>query len=237
MDETAPQHNNNGKNNYYCNRIVYWNATDSKSQWEKNQQNPEHAEYFEQQRWITEHAIEYRYNSHGFRDTEFDSTPCYIALGCSHTQGVGLSSRDTWVTLLQNMMGVKVWNLGVSSSSLDTCFRLLDYYINHLEVKGVFVLEPEPSRFELFEGTSVVPYTAQHQFTPQLYKYWISNKNNMLVNVKKNLAAMKFTCIDHEAKFYSMPCTSIDHVDKARDLMHAGPASNHLIAEKFYKNV
>lgn len=62
---------------------------------------------------------EYVLNSNGFRGKEFSKNEKIIALGCSHTHGMGLRSDLIWINQLGKMMGLdEVSNLGVPGASL-----------------------------------------------------------------------------------------------------------------------
>ena len=65
-----------------------------------------------------------------------------IALGCSHTQGVGVEPHQAWPAL----MGIQ--NLGVSGVSADFCYRMLQLTLQKQTVEEVYILYPHWLRFE-----------------------------------------------------------------------------------------
>tara|TARA_B100000029_G_scaffold3266_1_gene3979 strand:- start:3350 stop:5338 length:1989 start_codon:yes stop_codon:yes gene_type:complete len=82
-------------------------------------------------------TIEYRFNNYGFRsDNDYydvfysDNDEDYIiGLGCSHTEGVGVSLEDTWLEKLGKKLGVKTVNLGLSGAGVDYCiYQLIQIY-------------------------------------------------------------------------------------------------------------
>lgn len=139
-----PFHNNL----HHSNQTFYWHGTDSEERWLKNLNDAKNSEFFKMHGWDDSAAFTYSYNSHGFRCKEFDDNPCYLALGCSHTEGIGLPEELTWPSQLSTKLDYPVLNLGVGGASFDTVVRLLDYYIDKLNIKGIFILEPPAHRFE-----------------------------------------------------------------------------------------
>lgn len=194
-------------------------------------------EYLKSNGWDDEFAISYQYNSHGFRTNEFNSDPVYIALGCSYTEGIGLPNDDVWPNLLSQHIGSKFYNLGVYGASLDTCFRLLDYYVQHLNIQGVFLLEPDESRVEIHRETYVSSLTAGNlsdAMEQNFMKLWVLDQRNSIVNRKKNILAMTHICKDRGIPFInrsagSVPLTKI----LARDLIHPGKKQHTDLAVLF----
>jgi hypothetical protein len=233
----------------------YWSGTDREDLYSKNIQNPEIAEYFLNNGWVDETSIIYRYNSLGFRCDEFDQRESYIAIGCSFTEGVGLREDQTWAYQLSKLLGTHVWNLGVGGHGISSCFRILQGYIDRLNVKGVFLLAPPTDRLEYFvNGQWAVAMPLGHDGIPG-YKEWVSSENNLQLELMKSIFAMKYLCLSRNIDFFK-----ISHppaVDRARDVNldilfkstfevfvknsdwrnygHPGPKTNELFAAEFYK--
>jgi hypothetical protein len=232
-----PLHNNS----IHSGQTLFWTGSDQKEIWQKNMLIADRLNYLTNRGWSDEHAIEYKYNSHGFRCAEFDNTPSYIAIGCSHTEGVGLSAHQSWPARLANKLNQPVLNLGVGGSSFDTCFRLIDYYINYINVLGVFVLEPPSSRFEIFEQAIPITILPSDEFSGDrkvLRKYWITSRQNVYYNVKKNKLALQALCNIKQIPCISLSSDSPEVIgvfgnDSARDLLHYGILSHDYIASKF----
>jgi hypothetical protein len=223
----------------YANKLLYWVEGDSMERWEKKFNDANYQGFFKLNGWTHEHAIEYKFNSHGFRCKEFDNEASYIALGCSHTSGTGLPVEKTWPHLLFEMTNIPVLNLGVGGASLDTCFRLLDYYVNNLNILGVFVLEPEIYRFEMFideTPTCFLPKHFEHSHPHlEIYKHWISSEENSAVALKKNRYCMQYICDMHNINLVSIEKSPTAYPDFARDLQHHGFESQKRFAETFYR--
>lgn len=196
-------------------------------------------------------SIIYSYNSDGFRSAEFNMRPSYISLGCSFTEGIGIKEEQTWTKILEKNLQEHVWNLGVSGACLQTCFRILSYYIQNLNIKGVFLLQPFDSRFEIFTSNFWHVYNPTIADKSLAYKSWVMCQENLHIEKVKCLYAMNFLCIQQQ-----IPFVHIDYdkeiyqenllVDPARDIVeivgdkfpdcHPGPITNSHIAEKFYQS-
>jgi hypothetical protein len=235
FDENIPFHYNTPNRN----KILYWNGSDTRESWITYSNNADNLNFYEKNNWLDEFAIEYRFNSYGFRCEEFDDRASYMALGCSFTQGIGLAVEDVWVSHLNNLIGTNVWNLGVCSLSLDGCFRLLEYYLNKLNIIGVFLLHPPKHRFEIFEDTIVQSFIPTDSTNNLYSKLWLSNENNSKINVRKNLLAMTKLCDDKAINLYIRDSDDIyqgPDCKKARDLLHPGKRNHLILAEKFYND-
>lgn len=234
----TPRHNNTR----HRSRTMYWAGSDQRDRWETNLKNPSTRQYLEDNGWLDEHAITYTYNSHGFRTQELDSTPGYLALGCSFTEGVGLGEHQIWPTMMSNMLGARVWNLGIGGASLDTCFRMLDYYINHMSVMGVFLLQPPQDRFELHTPNWIkcfIPAMAYNAEDEEIFKSWITDERNSSMNVRKNMLAIKRLCQEHTVKLVTRQCSELNAGIPeclARDMMHFGEKNQKHIADVMYRD-
>ena len=221
-------------------KIVYFNGSDNQDLWQSNLEDLTNYEFFKENGWLDPQAIIYNFNTHGFRCEEFDDRSSWVALGCSFTQGVGLNIDDTWVSMLAKHTGNHIWNLGVGSAALDSCFRILDYYIDKLNVQGVFLLQPPNHRFELFVNGHVEIYLPKHNGAHDIfYKSWHSDPCNSKFNAQKNILAMEKICDDRNVRFITRPSTDLNggkSYRQARDLMHHGKADHMHLADLFYED-
>jgi hypothetical protein len=224
----------------YKNTTRNWCDTDSYEQYQNNLQKPKNKELL-QKYGYTETSISYKFNSHGFRCAEFSSTPGFISLGCSHTGGVGLSEQQIWPSLVAQTTGLTNWNLGVAGTSMDTCLRLLNHYVDLLKPKFVMLLCPDPARLEFFVNNDIVnilPAKSKLDFE----KIWYSNDTNIEMNFLKNNLAMQQICNSRNIKLIVKDCVAdllgpppID--TSARDLLHVGSQRHRLCAELFLKEL
>ena len=235
-NDTVPPHYNTQMRS----QTVYFNGADYREWWENNLNDANNYKFFEENGWLDDRAISYTFNTHGFRCEEFDSRESWLALGCSFTEGVGLNIDDVWVSMLKKHIDKHIWNLGIGSGAMDTCFRVLDYYIDKLNVQGVFLLHPPYHRFELFVNGIVQLYLPSNIGThDDIFKSWYSDENNAKFNVQKNLLAMKKICDDKNIKFITRPSTDLNSgksYRKARDLMHHGKDDHVHLANLFYED-
>lgn len=234
-----PIHNNL----HHANQTHWWHGSDTKDFWLKNMKDTKNSDFFKLHGWENPEAITYKFNSHGFRCKEFDDAPCYIALGCSHTEGVGLPEDQSWPSQLSTKLDYPVLNLGVGGSSFDTVVRLLDYYIDKLNIKGVFILEPPANRFEFFEQTIPKTYMASNPRHELIYKQWVASEYNVENNVKKNRYATQWLCHKNNIKLISFESQIAGeflyennelYFHRARDLMHHGKQTHQYISNRFY---
>ena len=220
----------------------FWYGSDSESEYKKNCSDPERLHKLQKYGWYECNDLTYRYNSQGFRDDEFDQRPAALALGCSFTQGTGLKVDQCWPRQLENLLQKKVWNLGIAGTSLDTCYRLLEYWINHLNVDSVFCAVPPIDRFEVFidqwesfSSNNLLDQRPEWLITH--YKNYLSHSENSELNRHKNIHAMRDICSQHKVSFYVNYLNNFHCDTDARDLMHFGPGFHAAIAQDFFKQV
>lgn len=227
-------------NQQYASTTQFWSGTDSKRGFKINCANERTYKKLKQLGWIDTELL-YKFNSEGFRDNDFDQQPAGLALGCSHTQGVGIQDDNTWPRQLEKMLGQKVWNLGVGGSALDTCYRVLEYWIDQLNIKFVVCAVPDISRYEVFTGSwlHILPSSIIPPWLHDYQKNYLFYDQNSNLNRRKNLLAMQNICDKHDVLFYYdlLEKSFFGNDNYARDLMHSGPASNHYLAKTFANKI
>jgi hypothetical protein len=213
-------------------KTIYWNGTDQPELYEKNVRDPISRRILDESGWLNA-TIEYSYNSHGFRCDEFDARPNAIALGCSFTEGTAIHLHQTWPTYLSELLNLHVWNLGSGGASIDTVFRILDYYIDKLNPKFVFILIPPESRFEYCDingGFPIIqPFSLKH-LHPEFAKEWLTQPFNGTYNTRKTMLAIQQICKNFNIPVISHSCddaangdyNTTGQYDLARDLQHRG---------------
>ena len=225
----------------FAGTVQNWCSTDSEQQFRAHMSHPQQSQQLQKLGWTAD-SITYSYNSEGFRDREFDVRPAGIALGCSHTQGVGLGADSTWPSQLAQMTNTHIWNLGISGAALDTCYRILDYWIQHLNTKFVVCLVPDAARYEIFDRnwTNILPVMESFpEWLKSYQKNWIAFEENAILAQRKNLQAMQYICIQHGVSFFYEfydPNKFADAANaNARDLLHCGHTVHTQIAGEFYQ--
>ena len=97
----------------YANQTLHWLGTDSLELWQKNMQDSERRAHLTKYGFDNPRAIVYQMNSRGFRCKEFDHTDGFIALGCSHTCGIGLPENQAWPSIVSQATGLTAWIVGL----------------------------------------------------------------------------------------------------------------------------
>jgi hypothetical protein len=171
------------------------------------------------------------------------------------TEGIGVHNQDAWSSVLSKLLGVHVWNLGVGSSSIDTAFRLLDYWLPKLTPKFVVICLPNSGRVELFQSNqsglgqkpiAVGPWSKDDG--PQVnnfYKAWIDSHFNQILLKRKNLLAIQQLCDKANTALVIEEWNVIVSADYnvarraqgrmgARDLQHPGAQNHAYFAQHMY---
>jgi hypothetical protein len=93
---------------------------------------------------------EYKINSSGFRTGEFHEDTEIVAIGCSHTFGVGVPEHLIWPSVVKELTGVQdVVNLAKNGSSIAHQIRwLLNYIRIYGAPKMVLANFPDLGRYE-----------------------------------------------------------------------------------------
>ena len=230
-------------NQQFASTTQFWNGPDSEENFKTNCSIKENYKKLKDLGWLEANVLTYKYNSHGFRDDEFDQQAAGIALGCSHTLGTGIHVEHTWSRQLQKLLSTKIWNLGVGGAALDTCYRLLEYWIEHLNVKFVVCAVPGISRYEIFANnnwSTILPSELSWYnmlWLADYQKNYLSYDQNGEFNRRKNLQAMQYICDQHAVPFYYDLLEDFGDGTWARDLLHCGTSANEKLANKFLQTI
>jgi len=203
---------------------VDWIPGDTEQQYQQNQKDLGD--------WI-DRKFTYKFNKQGFRCEEFVENTDILFLGCSYTIGVGLPLENTWSYLVAESLGSTYANLGQGGGSNDTAFRLGYYWIPKIKPKFVFLLSPQPHRFELITTDMI------HFFSPtnlserfkQFTENWMTNDINPTLDQIKNTLALEHICLKQGIKFINCNSLELARKDYARDLSHPGVESNRQFAQ------
>jgi hypothetical protein len=93
--------------------------------------------------------VNYQYNQFGYRSYEPESLKesFILALGCSHTEGVGQQENETWTYKLSNLIDTPVANFGVSSCGADFIEYISYKWIQHYSLPSTVIIQwPNPIR-------------------------------------------------------------------------------------------
>lgn len=221
---------------------MFWSGMDNAEAFRKNCQDPIKKHKLKMLGFLDSGCIKYSFNHQGFRCEEFDDRPAGIALGCSFTEGVGLPVEHAWPSVLSGMLGQHIWNLGVGGSAMDTCFRLLDHYIDVLNPKFVVLCQPPAQRLEYFDRYDKTRVFIANHLDLEMYKEfaeeWMANDANTETNCRRNVLAMQFRCNEKNIPFFAFPNhPELPKDANARDLAHPGMVANRVFANKIYNKI
>ncbi len=220
--------------------ILHWCGSDTLARYNNNIRDKKSRVRLEECGWI-DTTIEYAFNSHGYRDEEFDQRPCGLALGCSYTFGTGLHSHQIWPTRLSNTLDLKIWNLGVGGAGLDTIFRIADYWVDKLQPQFVCMMVPNKQRFEIANGSgyldALVPAAMPSSYDAR-YVHFMDD-HTIEINYRKNLLAIQQICKDIPLYTTDLNTGGIlpDNGPCARDIMHSGETWHREIANLYYRKI
>jgi hypothetical protein len=240
------------------NTVEQWSGYDNQERWQRNLQDPVCRKQLEQNGWLSPHPpINYSYNSHAFRDEELDDRPCGLALGCSFTEGIGVAHHQTWPAQLEQLVGLKIWNMGIGGTSIETCFRAMETWVPVLQPRFVAMLDPPTTRLEIcradggFTSLLIINWENSDATSPddQFVKHWFTQEFNYEINHRKHVLAMRQLAQDLRVPFVNLfngPICQLSPryqeppgliVDIARDLGHCGPRTLAKTAEIFHQKL
>lgn len=179
--------------------------------------------------------ITYEFNPQGFRTHNFynfTNQKVNIALGCSHTMGIGLPIEMTWPFQIELFTGIPTLNLGLGQGSTDTVSRILTNICELFNISSVFILWPSYNRFELYNINEIDPIIPNSSF---LEHTWFLDKHNSDQRFYKNQTLVHTLQKLHNFKLHEIQSNSSWAIfgDMARDKMHNGPRSNLNLANMF----
>ncbi len=174
--------------------------------------------------------INYEYDNYGFRNPqmqEFYYTHKPIALGCSITFGIGVDHKDTWHELIE-----RHYNLGQNAGTLETCYRLLLYWLPKIKPSIVRLLAPPMGRREVFEDDrTAIQYVPGGQTfrTPTMF----TSETEIQLNQQRMLNAIMWLCRDIKLIVRTWEQVAELCRDKGADNLHPGIQSHQAISKIF----
>jgi hypothetical protein len=165
----------------------------------------------------SDRSIEYRVNSQGFRDNDFPwvnpngNEPYRLAIGCSHTWGIGLQENETWVSHFKLIMRKlkthypQIYNLGMPGCSNDKIYRILYniFLYKKLKPHSVIVQLTYPERTEWFHkddnnSVKIQDWQAVACAVPAYYK--VTTDHYHIQKTIELMTAIKTLCDMHGTK-------------------------------------
>ena len=184
--------------------------------------------------------LTYHHNSNGFRTKEFaniDWANSIVVFGDSYTYGEGNLLEDCYTSLLEDMTGIPVINLGIGASGIDrSCWNSLALYENYPKPKALIHLWSSLDRYSEYdylknEWLHNTPgrrgFCGRHEWHLRSIFY---------VKTDRALWRGKVPYIEAGVFEDTVKQLKVDEakiIDKGRDNMHWGPKSNAKMAEYF----
>lgn len=103
----------------------------------------------------------YTYNEDGYRGDSIKSNIDLLAVGCSHTEGIGVNDNETWPFYTAQLLGIKHINAGFTGRSNDYISRTVLELIPKYNPKIVAVMYTYPHRREYWTEYGPQPYAGQ----------------------------------------------------------------------------
>lgn len=193
----------------------------------------------EYQNFWAENQVSYYINSDGFRTYEFNQfldkkIPVSVALGCSHTLGLGIPIEWRWSNIIERQTNIPMLNFGLCGANGDTVARIFTNIGGLFDIKNVFILWPMQERFETYNGEDIYDKGPWNVTDGELWTIDSYNseqryfKNSLIVKLVgryyniENIVDEKF--LNYRDAWENLP--------KARDRRHGGLEFNELIAQK-----
>lgn len=216
---------------------AYWEDATSQKQYRKNRKilGPDWYYY--------DKEITFEFNSRGFRAPEFDTIDwanSVVVLGDSFTSGVGNLIEDIATTLLQDMLGMPVINLGISGSGIDVaCWNSLLLHETYPCPRAVVQLWSGIHRYAEVKADQINHFMPHERAFCTRKHNW-KERNKMYVLADRVLWKDKLPY--YEASMFDCAASALDvdflkTLDLGRDLAHWGPESNIVVAETIATNL
>ena len=104
--------------------------------------------------------VVYTYNEEGFRGDSVDEDIDMVAIGCSHTEGIGVNDNETWPFYVASSLGINHINMGFTGRSNDYISRMTIKAVKQYRPKFISVMYTYPVRRELPTKYGFQPFAA-----------------------------------------------------------------------------
>ena len=224
-------------NHWQTKTIPYsWNPTKTKTDWSGTDTFRNFKKNPEADKW-NDIGITYNFSNEGFRTYDFESlidAKIDVALGCSHTMGVGLPVDWVWPNLVEKSRPYPMLNLGLGAGASDTVARILTNITGLFQIQTVFIFWPDMRRFEIYKDNTVefiIPNNSQIEHA------WNMDDNISRQRLYKNKLVTDL--LGHNTVNLTDGNFRKDYQDTdfARDGIHFGPETHKLIAKIFLEKL
>lgn len=158
----------------------------------------------------------------------------FAAFGCSHTWGVGVEAEEAWPYL------INCKNFGVGACSADYIVRTAPEIIVNNNIKVVFILWPDWTRFEIFQtGVYMTSLPTDDDRIFYMEKY---NEKWLIENFNKKVNGFRQWCQEQNLRLVDLTLYDlipyIDHADTwpISKLGHHYAPEWHIKVAKIFKN-
>jgi hypothetical protein len=141
--------------------------------------------------------IEYKFNSRGYRDTEWPETLSELqnsawCIGDSQTMGIGCPLEHTWVWILQHTIKQRCINVSMQGASTDWITRKTLRVLDEIKPKLLIIHYGHFNRGELDKNVD-----DEDRRAPYKYVFTKDIINNLIGNIKKIESAKGTTRVIH----------------------------------------
>lgn len=194
--------------------------------------------------YYSDPAINYKINSYGYRDCEYEDSykEIIISLGMSSTFGLGVKSELVYSSILANQVNIPVLNFGIPGASSDTVARMascLVPYFKHLNCK-VLLGWPYKNRREIFLDESKSSINFQNEPPIKNFVKLLDDTANDY-NLEKNQLLLRSLCVANSVDYFEIPkelyTTNALAIDKASDGWHPGALWHSTVADWFLSEI
>jgi hypothetical protein len=234
-----------------ANKIYFWHSGDTEENWKKGKER-----FGSTWRYYND-TIEYRFNSLGYRgpDPVELQGDYFVALGCSHTAGLGVHLEDTYCHLLSTELNLPYLNFGFPGGAQNLVWTNATLLAKNSKQLPKFVILqwPEIERLTIFheEGISLfLPNFHGGDYAKpadkKLYISMLKSENflyaqaivyfqstNLMLN-SLGIKTINFTLSEMASELFDIHCFKgwgMDESLAARDLIHPGPIHHRQMLE------
>ena len=199
--------------------------------------------------YYRENKVDYSFNSSGHRskeikDLDFDNYLLFI--GCSHTQGVGVTLENTYSHMISKKFKCDYYNLGISATGIDVLeYNLLTWFFKfNKKPKAVIAQFPDHSRFlSCYEGYSnLIPNGSWNIGSDKnVEKLLVNGEDTGFFYARKNISYRLINTVvqvptvrinyGSQVAYDTIDEVRFRRLDLARDLSHPGVESHKAVAD------
>jgi len=250
VKKSSPSHHTLGKYWRPSHNLLVtntWCSTDNQAKFDINCEKDVSFKMY----WTSdENQFGYHINRYGYRVSPKEETwtkdqDNIMFVGCSHTFGIGVDWKDTFVAKIGEHLNTNIMNLGSPGGSLDLSYRLASLWVPYIKPKKLFLYTPPWPRIELIvnrDNDYTTFYALSHRNLDR-HPEWshletLFTGENLMFNMDKNIKAIEKVAEENDVDFYCVH--HVDHMDQTaggnrlgRDNGHGGKAWHDKVAEHF----